>query len=238
MSSGTDSSATQRYEHMQYRRCGASGLTLPAVSLGAWETYGGSHGRRRRRGLHHGGVRPRGHPLRLRQQLRPSARQRRSGLRRDRAPAPPRRDRRLHQGRVPHVGRAATAGRVAQAPDRQLRPVAAPARPRLRRHLLPPLPRPGDADRRDARRAEDARRPRQGAVRRACRATPASSSTRRSPSPRASACRSPSTSRTTTSSVARSRRTCCPGSSRPAPGSSRSVPWRRGCSPTSTSTAR
>jgi L-glyceraldehyde 3-phosphate reductase len=26
---------------MQYRRCGRSGLLLPAVSLGAWETYGG-----------------------------------------------------------------------------------------------------------------------------------------------------------------------------------------------------
>jgi L-glyceraldehyde 3-phosphate reductase len=28
---------------MQYRRCGRSGLMLPAISLGAWETYGGSH---------------------------------------------------------------------------------------------------------------------------------------------------------------------------------------------------
>ncbi len=26
---------------MQYRRCGRSGLLLPAISLGAWETYGG-----------------------------------------------------------------------------------------------------------------------------------------------------------------------------------------------------
>jgi L-glyceraldehyde 3-phosphate reductase len=26
---------------MSYRRCGASGLKLPAISLGAWETYGG-----------------------------------------------------------------------------------------------------------------------------------------------------------------------------------------------------
>jgi L-glyceraldehyde 3-phosphate reductase len=30
-----------RYESMQYRRCGRSGLLLPAVSLGAWETFGG-----------------------------------------------------------------------------------------------------------------------------------------------------------------------------------------------------
>jgi L-glyceraldehyde 3-phosphate reductase len=30
-----------RYDSMVYRRCGRSGLMLPAVSLGAWQTYGG-----------------------------------------------------------------------------------------------------------------------------------------------------------------------------------------------------
>jgi L-glyceraldehyde 3-phosphate reductase len=30
-----------RYDTMQYRRCGRSGLKLPAISLGAWETFGG-----------------------------------------------------------------------------------------------------------------------------------------------------------------------------------------------------
>src|SRR5271154_909758 len=30
-----------RYDAMQYRRCGRSGLLLPAISLGAWQTYGG-----------------------------------------------------------------------------------------------------------------------------------------------------------------------------------------------------
>jgi L-glyceraldehyde 3-phosphate reductase len=34
--------AKTRYDKMQYRRCGRSGLKLPAVSLGAWETYGGT----------------------------------------------------------------------------------------------------------------------------------------------------------------------------------------------------
>jgi L-glyceraldehyde 3-phosphate reductase len=29
-----------RYEHMQYRRCGRSGLQLPAVSLGFWHNFG------------------------------------------------------------------------------------------------------------------------------------------------------------------------------------------------------
>lgn len=33
-----------RYDSMQYRRCGRSGLKLPAISLGAWETYGGYRG--------------------------------------------------------------------------------------------------------------------------------------------------------------------------------------------------
>jgi L-glyceraldehyde 3-phosphate reductase len=33
-----------RYERMPYRRCGTSGLKLPAISLGAWETFGGYRG--------------------------------------------------------------------------------------------------------------------------------------------------------------------------------------------------
>jgi L-glyceraldehyde 3-phosphate reductase len=33
-----------RYEHMIYRRCGRSGLKLPLISLGAWETFGGYRG--------------------------------------------------------------------------------------------------------------------------------------------------------------------------------------------------
>jgi L-glyceraldehyde 3-phosphate reductase len=33
-----------RYDKMQYRRCGQSGLMLPLISLGAWETFGGYRG--------------------------------------------------------------------------------------------------------------------------------------------------------------------------------------------------
>ena len=33
-----------RYDEMIYRRCGNSGLKLPAISLGAWETFGGYKG--------------------------------------------------------------------------------------------------------------------------------------------------------------------------------------------------
>lgn len=37
----TQEFAADRYDKMQYRRCGRSGLLLPAISLGAWETFGG-----------------------------------------------------------------------------------------------------------------------------------------------------------------------------------------------------
>jgi L-glyceraldehyde 3-phosphate reductase len=33
--------AEERYDRMQYRRCGRSGLKLPAVSLGLWHNFGG-----------------------------------------------------------------------------------------------------------------------------------------------------------------------------------------------------
>jgi L-glyceraldehyde 3-phosphate reductase len=36
--------AEDRYQHMLYRYCGRSGLQLPALSLGAWETFGGYRG--------------------------------------------------------------------------------------------------------------------------------------------------------------------------------------------------
>ena len=39
-----DRSAPNRYATMQYRRSGHSGLLLPAISLGGWETYGGYRG--------------------------------------------------------------------------------------------------------------------------------------------------------------------------------------------------
>ncbi len=33
--------SADRYQHMEYRRCGQSGLLLPAVSLGLWHNFGG-----------------------------------------------------------------------------------------------------------------------------------------------------------------------------------------------------
>jgi L-glyceraldehyde 3-phosphate reductase len=35
------SASEQRYETMQYRRCGRSGIQLPAISLGLWHNFGG-----------------------------------------------------------------------------------------------------------------------------------------------------------------------------------------------------
>ncbi|HEY3378084.1 MAG TPA: aldo/keto reductase [Armatimonadota bacterium] len=40
----TQTFAETRYDSMSYRRCGRSGLLLPAISLGAWETFGGYRG--------------------------------------------------------------------------------------------------------------------------------------------------------------------------------------------------
>jgi L-glyceraldehyde 3-phosphate reductase len=34
--------AADRYAHMPYRRCGRSGLLLPAISLGLWQNFGGA----------------------------------------------------------------------------------------------------------------------------------------------------------------------------------------------------
>ncbi len=33
--------AADRYERMRYRRCGRSGLKLPAITLGLWHNFGG-----------------------------------------------------------------------------------------------------------------------------------------------------------------------------------------------------
>ena len=40
MSLSAYAAATDRYDHMPYRRCGRSGLELPALSLGLWHNFG------------------------------------------------------------------------------------------------------------------------------------------------------------------------------------------------------
>ena len=55
--------ATERYEEMVYRRCGRSGLLLPAISLGLWQNFGSSSPAGIVSGYFAPGVRPRHYPL-------------------------------------------------------------------------------------------------------------------------------------------------------------------------------
>ena len=71
-----------------------------------------------------------------------------------------------HQGRLRHVARPLRRLGLAQVPARLPRPVAAADGARLRRHLLPPPPRPRDAAGGDHGRAGPDRPQRQGALRR------------------------------------------------------------------------
>ena len=73
--------ASDRYDAMTYRRCGRSGLQLPAISLGLWNNFGDNAPARDPARDHPPRVRPRRHPHRPRQQLRPAARRRRAQLR-------------------------------------------------------------------------------------------------------------------------------------------------------------
>jgi L-glyceraldehyde 3-phosphate reductase len=43
----------QRYQEMEYRRCGQSGLKLPALSLGLWHNFGESDDLERSRKIIH-----------------------------------------------------------------------------------------------------------------------------------------------------------------------------------------
>ncbi len=36
------SASSSRYDNMEYRRSGRSGLKLPAISLGLWQNFGGT----------------------------------------------------------------------------------------------------------------------------------------------------------------------------------------------------
>ena len=79
--------ADDRYDSMTYRRTGRSGLDLPAISLGLWHNFGDDMPVRPAAGDPAPGLRPRHHPLRPGQQLRPALRLGRDQLR----PAPRRR---------------------------------------------------------------------------------------------------------------------------------------------------
>ena len=112
--------AGDRYDSMTYRRCGRSGLKLPAISLGLWHNFG--HDRPCDTPARHlpARVRPRRHPLRPGQQLRPAVRRAEENFGRmlatDFRPLP-RRAGHLHQGRVRHVARPVRRVGFPQVPD-------------------------------------------------------------------------------------------------------------------------
>ncbi len=153
---------------MVYRRCGRSGLRLPLISLGLWQNFGHqrpiSESRRIPPRLRRGH-----HPFRPRQQLRAPLRFRRGDLREDPrlgAGPVPRRDHRLHEGRLRHVARAVRGVGVAQVPSGEPRPEPAPHGPRLCRHLLLPSFRSRNAARGDHGSPGPGGAPGQGPVRR------------------------------------------------------------------------
>ena len=118
--------AAERYERMQYRRCGRSGLELPAISLGLWQNFGGDRPSDDSARDRPPRVRPRHHALRPREQLRAAAtaRPRRTSAAssaKDLAGLP-RRARDLDQGRLRHVARTVRRVGLAQVPAREPRP--------------------------------------------------------------------------------------------------------------------
>ena len=99
--------AATRYEHglPPLRRQRAK---LPALSLGLWHNFGEDSHHKTKRAISPHRLRPRHHPLRPRQQLRPAAGLRRDRLRRDSSTdfaRPSRRADHLHQGRLRDVAR-------------------------------------------------------------------------------------------------------------------------------------
>ena len=78
--------APDRYDAMPYRRCGRSGLKLPAVSLGLWHNFGDDQPLETQRAILRRAFDLGHHPLRPGQQLRPAVRLRGVELR----PAPAR----------------------------------------------------------------------------------------------------------------------------------------------------
>ena len=158
-----------RYESMPYRRCGRSGLLLPALSLGLWHNFGDDRPLEVQRAIlrrafdlgitHFDLANNYGPPY-------GSAETNFGSVLPHRLRRPARRADHLDQGRLGHVARPLRRPRLAQVPAGQPGPEPRPAGPRLRRHLLPPPLRPRHPPRRDHGRARRGRAPGQGALRR------------------------------------------------------------------------
>ena len=125
-----------RYEAMAFRNCGRSGLKLSAISLGAWETFGGYVGPELARGCifraFNLGITHFDLANYLRHATRPRGNHRRPHAARNAA----RRNRCGHESRTSHVAGAVWRRRVAQSPSDKYRAIAQAARTRLRGYFL------------------------------------------------------------------------------------------------------
>ena len=150
--------AEDRYERMAYNRCSRCGLLLPPVSLGLWHNFGGDRPFGDEPGNHPTSVRPRHHPLRPREQLRPAVRLRRGDVRSPAATTwlPTATSWSSRRRPATTCGRARTGVGLAQVPPGQPRPEPPAPRARLRRHLLLAPLRPRDAARGDDGRLDSA----------------------------------------------------------------------------------
>ena len=140
--------ADDRYDAMDYRYCGRSGLSCRPVARPVAELrHRPARGDPARDPAPR--LRPRRDALRPGQQLRAAVRPGRGELRAlpaRRLQAPARRAGDLHQGRLRHVAGAVRPGRrLAEVRALLARPVAGADGPGLRRHLLQPPLRPRDA---------------------------------------------------------------------------------------------
>ena len=162
--------AADRYERMLYRRCGRSGLKLPAISLGLWHNFGARSPARDGPRDPPPRVRPRHHALRPRQQLRPAVRLGRGELRQRSCgtTSRPYRDELIISTKAGYdmwpgpYGDWGSRKYLLASLDQSLAPDGA----RLRRHLLLAPLRPRHAARGDDGRARRGRAPGQGALRR------------------------------------------------------------------------
>ena len=163
---GTYAPATTRYDTMLYKRCGASGLKLPAISLGFWHNFGDitPYDQMKAWCSPHSTT-----ASRTSTWPTTTARTRRRGEERGTAnPAiprrPPRRTGHQHQGRLRDVvGPVRRLGQP-QIPARLTRPEPGTPGTRLRRHLLPSPSGPRDPSGGNDGRARPGRRQRQGAL--------------------------------------------------------------------------
>ena len=161
--------AADRYERMLYRRCGRSGLKLPAISLGLWWNFGHDRPLDTSRAIvrrafdlgitHFDLANNYGPPY-------GSAEENFGRLLRQRPAAAPRRARHLDEGRVRHVAGPLWGVGLPQVPPREPRPEPRADGTRLRRHLLLPPLRPRDAPRGDDGGARHGGTPGQSALRR------------------------------------------------------------------------